>query len=118
MDRYETRINDGTVYLETDDDELEIGDLETIIEVIGGETYTVSYDERQRTQSWLETDDDGAMTVDVRETIEELPHQREVVAKLQAADHSQAKYGLPERTVEFANEIVAILDQQGASQAD
>jgi len=115
MEYYRTRIDEGTVYLETDDGELEIGELDDIIDVIGGETYTITYDKQQQTQSWLETSDDGEMSFDVRDTIEKVPHQQEVIEGLQATDRSKVRYGLPERTVEFADEIVSILEQQGTA---
>lgn len=115
MKRYETHVEGDMVYLETDDDILEIGDLETIVDVIGNDTYTVSYDEKQRTQAWLATDEDGKMMFDVRETIADLSHRREFLDKMRAIDLAEEKYGLPERTVEFAEEIVLIFEQQGAS---
>ncbi|UTF52483.1 hypothetical protein [Natronosalvus rutilus] len=115
MERYETRVEGGTVYFETDEGDLEIGDLNTIVDVIGNETYTITYDEKQRTQAWLETDEDGAVTFDVRETIVDLDHRREFVEKMRSIDRSEEKYGLPERAVEFAEEIVSIFEQQGAS---
>ncbi|MFC7215846.1 hypothetical protein ACFQO4_17390 [Saliphagus sp. GCM10025334] len=115
MKRYETRVEGGTVYLETDEGDLEIGDLDTIVDVIGNETYTITYDEKQRTQAWLETDEEGRVTFDVRETIVDLDHRREFVEKMRAIDRSEETYGLPERAVEFAEEIVSIFEQQGAS---
>lgn len=115
MKRYETHIKGGTVYLETDDGDLQIGDIDTIVDVIGDETYTISYDEQQRTQAWLETDNDGKMTFDVRETIGDLSYRSEFVDKMRSTELSEVKYGLPERTVEFAETIVSIFEQQGSS---
>ncbi|XVH33162.1 hypothetical protein ACNS7O_16425 (plasmid) [Haloferacaceae archaeon DSL9] len=117
MQRYETHIDGGTVYLETGDGRLEIGDLDTIVDVIGGETYAITYTDRQRTHAWLDTDDDGSMTFDVRAVVSDMSHRSEFVRRMQSIDLSKAKYGVPERTVEFAEEIVSILEQQGSSQA-
>lgn len=118
MKRYETRIEGGTVFLETDDGQLEIGDLDAIVDVVGNETYTISYDERQRTQAWLDTDEEGKITFDVREAVADMSHRGEVVERMRATGLSRERYGLPERTVEFAKEIVDIFEQQGASAAD
>lgn len=115
MERYETRIDGGTVYLETDDGALEIGGLDAIVDVVGNETYTVSYDDHQRTQAWLETDEEGQITFDVRETIADMSHRRDFVERMRATGLSEERYGLPERTVEYAKEIVDIFEQQGAS---
>lgn len=115
MKRYETRIGEGTVYLETDDGELEIGELDAIVDVVGNETYTISYDEHQRTQAWLDTDEAGQITFDVRETVADMSHRGDFVERMRATGLSAERYGLPERTVEYAKEIVDIFEQQGAS---
>lgn len=56
--RYEPRIADGTLYLERDDHSLEIGSMDHIVELAGGETYTIEYTDEQSAAAWLDTDDD------------------------------------------------------------
>ncbi len=111
MTRYEPECVDGTLFL-VGDDRIEVGTIDDIVAAIGGDTYTIEYDEKQRTQSWLDTDD-GALEVDVRETVTTLYHTEEMVSELRDYDMDTDRYGLPTRTVEFSNRFVDILEQQG-----
>ncbi|UPM42706.1 hypothetical protein [Halocatena salina] len=116
MARYEPECVDDTLFLSADTERIEIGTIDDIVAAIGGETYTIEYDEKQRTQAWLNTDK-GVLEIDVRETVTTLPHTEETVSKLQQYDMETDRYGLPTRTVEFTNEFVDILEQQGRSTA-
>jgi hypothetical protein len=112
--RYEPVVEDGTLSLvaEEGDDRLEVGDLDHVVAAMGGDSHPIEYDQKQRKQPWLDTDD-GVLEIDVRETVTTLPHTPETVAELREYDMGTERYGLPRRTVEFANELVDILEQQG-----
>lgn len=112
MNRYEPECIDGVLVLVADEDRLEVGTVDDVVDAVGGETYTIEYDERQRTQPWLDTDD-GVLEIDVRETATSLNHTPETVSELREYDMTTEKYGLPARTVEFADRLVDILERQG-----
>lgn len=112
MERYEPECADGTLFLVAGDDRVEVGALDDIVDAMGGETYVIEYDQRQRTQPWLDTDD-GRLEIDVRETASSLNHTPETVSELREYDMATDRYGLPTRTVEFADRLVDILERQG-----
>ena len=118
MTRYEPECRDGALFLVGDDDgdRVEVGAVDDVVAAAGGETYTITYDERQRTQPWLDTDDEGRLDVDVRETATTLTHTEELVADLREHDMGTERYGLPTRTVVFADHLVGILERQGEQQ--
>ncbi|GAA0283271.1 hypothetical protein [Halobacterium noricense] len=114
MTRYEPVVEGDALFLvaEDDADRVEIGTVEDVVAAMGGDTHPIEYDQKQRKQPWLDTDD-GVLEIDVRETVTTLPHTPETVAELRDYDMGTERYGLPRRTVEFANELVDILEQQG-----
>lgn len=114
MTRYDPECVDGTLFLVAGDDVVEVGAVDDIVAAIGGETYPIEYDEKQQTQPWLDTNS-GALEIDVPEAATELSHTEELVSELCTYDMEADTYGLPTRTVEFANELVDILEQQGNS---
>ncbi|ESP87113.1 hypothetical protein [Candidatus Halobonum tyrrellensis] len=111
--RYEPECDDGTLFLVAGDDRVEIGAVDDVVDAVGNETFSIEYDEKQRTQPWLETDE-GVLDVDVRETVTTLAHTPETVADLREYGMETDAYGLPTRTVEFANVVVDILSRQGS----
>lgn len=115
MKRYEPECVDGTLFLVAGDDRVEVGAVDDVVAAMGGETFDLEYDELQRTQPWLPTDEDGVLEVDVRETATTLPHTPEMVAELREYDMGTDRYGLPTRTVKFADMLDDILRQQGAT---
>lgn len=119
MTRYVPNCADGRLILssEAGDDRVEIGSIDDVIDAIGDATHSIEYDQKQRTQPWLDTDD-GTLEIDVRETVTTLPHTGETVEELREYDMSTERYGLPLRTVMFANEVIEILDAQGAEASD
>lgn len=112
MTRYEPECEDGTLFLVGDDDRVEIGSVDDIVDAMGGDTFTLEYDEKQRAQPWLETDD-GSLDVDVREAITTLPLTPEQANELREYGMGTERYGLPRRTFEYANILTDILQQQG-----
>ncbi|MFC6764153.1 hypothetical protein [Natrinema soli] len=115
MTRYEPDSVDGTLFLTAEDDRIEIGAIDDVVDAIGDETHSIEYDQKQRTQPWLETDD-GVLEIDVRETVTTMPHTEETVSELREYDMGTERYGLPRRTVEFADRLVEILEQQGKNE--
>ncbi|NHN60713.1 MULTISPECIES: hypothetical protein [Halorussus] len=112
MERYEPECVDGTLFLVADDDRVEVGAVDDVVAAVGGDTYSIEYDQKQRTQPWLDTDD-GVLEIDVRETVTTLPHTEETVSELREYGMETERYGLPRRTVEFADRFVDVLERQG-----
>ena len=113
MQRYETRIEDGVLAIETDDGWLEIGEMDDVVSLLG-ETYEIEYDEKQRTMAWLRTDEDGKLSFPVAETIEGLSFDREFVGLLADAPlDEQDEDGIPRRTTFFADMMREIWDSKG-----
>ena len=77
MRRYESRVTEGVLYLETEEDWLEVGPMDEIVGELG-ETFELEYDEQQQQVPWLETDD-GVLRIEVRETLPGLSFEREFV---------------------------------------
>lgn len=115
MTRYEPECVDGELRLAADDvnDRLEVGTLDDVVDAVGGEVHTIEYDRKQRTQPWLDVSD-GVLEIDVREAATTLRHTETFVAQLREYSMDTDRYGLPARTVEFANGLVDILERQGS----
>jgi len=119
MDRYDTRITDGTLYVEWEDDWIEVGAMAEIEDRLGGETYEVEYDDRQSTVPWLEDDlEDNTLAFDVTETIREMDFTAEFVEEVAEASLEPAGDDHPERTAVFARKMREIWDQQGRDGED
>ncbi|SDR04658.1 hypothetical protein [Natronobacterium texcoconense] len=117
MCRYETKFDDGDFYLETDDGWLEVGAEATLLELLG-ETYALEYDDRQQAVSWLETDEDGVLTFDVRETLSEQTFTEDFVAQIADCDpDATTDEGVPVRTAVFADMMRSIWDAKGNLEA-
>ena len=115
MKRYETSIRDDVLYLEGEDGWFEIGPIHDICSLVGGETYTIEYDERQRTVGWLDTDSDGTISFDVRETIAEMDYNDEFVATLEAIESNETDdEGYPLRASVFADLMTEIWNSKGS----
>lgn len=115
MKRYETDVQDDVLYIETDDDWLEIGSMADIRRLVGGATYTLEYDERQRAVGWLDTDSDGTLSFEVGETVAGMDFEREFVATLEAIDRDETDVkGVPRRAAVFADLMTSIWDAKGS----
>ncbi|WP_408960266.1 hypothetical protein [Natrinema sp. 74] len=112
--RYEPQVEDGTLYLEHERTRLEVGTMDQIVELVGGETYTLEYTARQGAAAWLSTDDDETITFDVRDAVREMPHTPDLVSNLENCpiDESTAD-GVPKRTALFVDLITEIWDSKG-----
>ena len=115
MKRHKTRIEDDTLYVETDDGWLEVGEMADVYALIGGKTYTIEYDEKQRNYAeWLDADDDGRMEIDVHETLAEMSYLSKFVENLRARDlELGGNKDYPRRTIYFSNYMVKIWDTKG-----
>ncbi|WP_222912942.1 hypothetical protein [Natrinema sp. SYSU A 869] len=112
--RYEPRIADETLYLEREGNSLEVGSMEHIVELAGGETYTIEYTDRQSAAAWLETDDENAITFDVREAVGDLPHTPDLVTNLENCPLEETTDdGYPKRTTLFVDLLTEIWDSKG-----
>lgn len=89
--------------------------MDDICTLVGGETYTLEYDERQRTVGWPDTDPDGTLTFDIRETVAGMDYDEEFVTDLLAvgADVTDNE-GYPLRASVFADRMTEIWDSRGA----
>lgn len=114
MERYETRIENGTFSIEGPNGWLRIGEMETIYDLVGGETYTIEYDDQAQTVSWLDTEEDGTITFDVRETLAEMSYDEEFVSNLANIDPDATdEEGTLLRTTVFADMMTEIWDSKG-----
>lgn len=111
MRRHETRLADGTVEVEYDGGWLAIGDLDDIVAIVGGPTYTLEYDDEQASVPWLSTDPDNTLTFDVEETVLSMTHRTEFVEEV--ADRPMTGEPYPERTRYFADVLTEIWDSKG-----
>ena len=112
MNRYEPVVRDSRLYLESDGESLEVGPVDGIIDAVGGAEYTIEYDDRQQTVPWLDTED-GTLEIDVEDSITSMSHTEAFVSELRGPEMDTDKYGLPERTVAFANRIVELWEREG-----
>ncbi len=72
MTRYPLSVDDGTVYVEADVGRIEVGPVDTILDIVGGSAWTIRYDDwEKRNYPELDTSDEG-LTVDVVDTIESM----------------------------------------------
>lgn len=113
MERYGTTIRDGTVYVESSENSVEVGTLADIFDIVGGEEYVIEYDDTEVAYyDWLDTDSDGEMRFDVRETVEDMTYPAQFVEEL-AERPMAVRDGYPERTAYFAELLVEIWDSKG-----
>jgi hypothetical protein len=111
---YEPVVDEGTLYLVGADERVEIGTVDHVVDAVGGETYEIEYDEQQRAQPWLDLDD-AVLEIDVRDAVTSMGHTAELVGRLREYGMDTDRYGLPTRTIKFADEFVDILEEYGVS---
>lgn len=84
MTRYPLSVEEGTVFVQADVGTIEVGDLDTIIDIVGGHAWTIRYDDlEKRHHPELDTSDEG-ITVDVVDTIESMTLGEEFVTTLRS----------------------------------
>jgi hypothetical protein len=115
MQRYDTKIDDGILYIEWEDDWLEVGSMAAIEELLGGDTYEIEYDETQSKVPWLEDSlDEKTLTFDVTETILDMDFNQEFVQEVaeEPIDETRSE-GQSARTDTFAEKMRDIFEAQG-----
>jgi len=114
MERHETRIEDGRLYVETGEGDLDLGSMEDVLSITGGECYTIKYEEDYaRVTDWLDLDEAGEMTIDVRETLATMSYPGTFVAKLSDRSMDPGEEGVPERTRYFTETMIRIWEEKG-----
>lgn len=111
MPRYDTHVDDGTVYVGTADGLLEIGDLETVLDVVGGPSWQISYttEEKQR-HPQMNTSDEG-LVVDVVDMMQAMTHSERFVETLAAQPTApQADQDVSPRLGLFAGKLLENLE--------
>jgi hypothetical protein len=84
MTRYQTTVEDGTIYVGTDDGTLEVGEVEDALAAVGGPSWTISYAEEQKERHpEMDTSDEG-LTVDVVDMMQAMTHSGRFVETLAA----------------------------------
>ncbi|RQG88089.1 hypothetical protein EA462_12955 [Natrarchaeobius halalkaliphilus] len=102
------------MYVEGTDDWLVVGELTDVCELVGGETYSIEYGRAGRMADWVETDDQGNFTFDVRETLAEFTFDEEFVTHLEQVElESDDDEAYPYRTEFFADMMTTIWDAKG-----
>ncbi|RDI69871.1 hypothetical protein [Halopelagius longus] len=107
------RVEDESVFLSGEDRRLDLGSLSDLYDLVGGESYTIEYDERAASAPWVETDDDRTFTFEVREAIDGLPFGGGYAERVADASMEQTESGVPERTEVFADVLMQIWDSKG-----
>lgn len=84
MARFETRVDDGTVYVGTPDGRLEVGTVADVLDVVGGPAWTIHYsDAAKERHPGMNTDDEG-LVVDVVDMMQAMTHSERFVETLAA----------------------------------
>lgn len=82
--RFETYVEEGTIYVGSPDGPLAVGSVTETLELVGGPSWTISYSEAVLDRHpGLDTGDAG-LTVDVVDTIHAMTHSRRFVETLAA----------------------------------
>lgn len=112
--RHGARIEDETLYIERDDDLLELGPIAGVIDLMGGNTYTLEYTAQQSSASWLETDENDTIRIDVREELVNWVYTDEFVTQIEGCSLEQiGESGYPIRTEVFVDLVTEIWDSKG-----
>jgi hypothetical protein len=84
MPRYETDVEDGTIYIQTGDGRLAVGPVADAVDIVGGPAWTITYPpEVTQRHPGLDTADEG-LTVDVVDIIHAMTHSERFVETLAA----------------------------------
>lgn len=84
MSRFRTTVEGNTIYLTDGQETILVGDLDQVIETVGGYSWTISYSAQQKERySNLDTSDEG-LTIDVVDTINAMTFSASFVATLKA----------------------------------
>jgi len=79
--RYETHIEDGTIYVDADIGRVRVGPYQDLIDFFG-EEYEIEYRERDKERYDVSFADEG-LSIELREAVENMTHCEDVVEWLQ-----------------------------------
>ena len=114
MERHPTRIEDGRLYVETEDGDLEVGSMEDVLSITDGDSYTITYEEDYaRITDWLDLNDDGEMTIEVRDTLATMSYPGRFVGQLEERSMDAGAEEIPERTRYFTETMIQIWEAKG-----
>lgn len=112
--RHESIIEEETLYLEVEQNLLEVGEIGDVIELIGGGEYDIKYTNREAAPTWLRTNEDNSVSFNVRDTIQDLTFTTDFVTTLKNCPiDEQGVDGCPKRTELFAELLVEIWNSKG-----
>jgi len=117
MERHDTKLEDETLFIEWDDEWLEIGTLDALLDLFGGETYEIEYDDTQSKVPWLENNlEDNTLSFDVVDVVTDMDFDDDFAEEVveQPLD-SDGNRGYPLRTETFVAKMIEIWEQQGAT---
>ncbi|MFB6309896.1 MAG: hypothetical protein ABEH64_01810 [Salinirussus sp.] len=82
MVRYETHVEEGTVYVGTPDGPLEVGAVDDVLDVVGGPAWRIQYSDAAD-ELGVDTSDEG-LVVDVVDMMQAMTHSERFVETLAA----------------------------------
>lgn len=111
MTRYATSVDDGTVYVGSSDGHIEVGDVDAVVDLVGGPAWTIVYtDAEKERHPAMDTSDEG-LTIDVVDVIHEMTHGEKFVQTLAAQPaESQIDAGTPPRLGLFVGKLLENLE--------
>jgi hypothetical protein len=110
MARFETFVEDGTIYVGSPEGQLEVGDLESALEVVGGPAWTITYSaEATERHPDMDTSDEG-LTVDVVDIIHAMTHSERFVETLAAQPAEPADDDISPRLGLFVGKLLENLE--------
>ncbi len=84
MARFETVIEDETIYVGTPDGPLEVGTVDSVLAVVGGPSWEITYSEEvKQRHPEIDTSDEG-LIVDVVDMMNAMTHSERFVRTLAA----------------------------------
>ncbi|AHG01356.1 hypothetical protein HALLA_02940 (plasmid) [Halostagnicola larsenii XH-48] len=114
LNRHEAVIQDGILYIDREQDPLEVGSMDDVVDLFGGETYRIEYTDRQSATAWLSTDDENGIDIDVRDSLEDWAYPEELVTNVADSPLEETdEDGYPMRTSVFVDMVTAIWDAKG-----
>jgi hypothetical protein len=84
MARYETFVEDDTVYVGAPDGRLEVGAVSVALDAVGGPSWTISYSEAERDRHPEMDTSDAGLTVDVVDMMHAMTFSERFVETMSA----------------------------------
>jgi hypothetical protein len=111
MTRYGTYVEDGTIYVGSEDGRIRVGEIDDVLDVIGGPAWTITYtDAEKERHPEMDISDEG-LTVDVVDVLHAMTHGEQFVKSLAAQPGEVADEAeLPPRTGLFVGKLLENLE--------